>query len=599
MYTAMKRYFNYIYGILGIAGVVITSSCNHILDVKPLNQITSASIWQDSSLMEATINDIYRGMGLGEFNSTSGLSVVGDEAMWTNGATAIIQSTITSSNLDILGGSRFNYLVWATLYANIRQCNIFLQESANSPLVNAPSVQRMRGEAYFLRAYYYQNLMEVCGGVPLITKVYGLNDSTSIARNSFEETVNFIVNNADSAAALLPLVYPDAGLGRATKGAALTLKSRVLLLAASDLYNINPSHMPETGYMSASASERQARWTAARDAAQAVIDLGIYKLYDADPAPGDSVAQNYANIFLTQTNSEIIFNRLVSVDNSAPAVGTWFNPNGYHGYGENSPIQQMVDAYEMRDGTKFSWNNPLEAAHPYENRDPRFYATIFYDGAHWKKRYPDGQVYDPVGIIQAFTKLILPDGSSLPGIDTRQGPIENWNGSYPNYYLRKFLDINNDHLSVNQQIPWPYFRYAEVLLNYAEACIELGQDQEARGALNQIRKRVDMPAFPASLTGNDLMTACRDERHVELAFEDKRFFDIRRWMIAPQVMNEDAKGIEITVHGTDRADRSTYHDYSYKVIDVQKRHWDDKMYFLPIPFAETQRNLLLVQNPGY
>lgn len=595
----MKKYFNYIYSILGITSIIVVSSCNRILDVEPLNQVTSVAIWQDSSLMEATINDIYRGMGFGEFNSTSGLSVLGDEAMWTNGATAIIQSTITSDNMDILGGSRFNYLVWSTLYSNIRQCNIFLQESAASPLANTPSVQRMRGEAYFLRAYYYHNLMKCRGGVPIVTKVYGLNDSTAVARNTFEETIDFIVKNADSAAALLPVVYPDADLGRATKGAALALKSRVLLFAASDLYNVNLSQMPETGYLNVSSSDRQARWTAARDAAKAVMDMGVYQLYAADPGPGDSVAENYANIFLTKTNPEIILNRFASVDNGAPSVGQWFNPNGYHGYGENSPLQQMVDAYEMRDGTKFSWTNPEEAAHPYENRDPRFYATIFYDGAHWKKRYPDGQVYDPVGIIQSFTRLILPDGSTLPGIDTRQGPIENWNGSYPNYYLRKFLDINNDHLAIHQEIPWPYFRYAEILLNYAEACIALGQEQNARDALNQLRRRVGMPEFTSALTGTALRDECRNERRIELAFEDKRFFDIRRWMIAPQVMNEDAKGIEITVKGTNRADRTTYHDYSYKVIDVQKRHWDDKMYFLPIPFDETQRNPLLVQNPGY
>lgn len=595
----MKKYLIYIYGTLGIAILIFSSGCKGLLDVKPLNQITSASIWQDSSLMQANINDIYRGMGFGEFNSTSGLSVLGDEAMWTNGATPIIQSTITSSNLDILGGTRFNFLVWGTLYSYIRQCNIFLESSITSPLAGKPVIDRMRGEAYFLRAYYYQNLMKVFGGVPLISKVYGLGDSTAIARNTFEETVNFIVKDADSAAMLLPVSYADADLGRATKGAALALKSRVLLFAASDLYNNNPAHMPETGYMNASSADRQARWQAARDAAKAVIDMGTYQLYAANPGPNDSTAENYANIFLTKTNSEIILNRFASVDNGAPKVGTWFNPNGYHGWGENSPIQQMVDAYEMRDGTKFSWDNPVEAAHPYENRDPRFYATVFYDGAHWKKRYEDGQHYDPVGIIQTFKTLILPDGSTLPGIDTRSGPIENWNGSYPNYYLRKFLDINNDHLAIQQEIPWPYFRYAEILLNYAEACIELNQDEDARGALNQIRRRAGMPEYTAALTGIQLMEECRNERRIELAFEDFRFFDIRRWMIAPQVMNENAKGIEITVKGTDRADRSTYHDYVYKVIDVQKRHWDNKMYFLPILFDETQRNPLLVQNPGY
>jgi hypothetical protein len=588
----MKRFF-----ILIAATAII--SCNKLLDIKPSNQITSPAVWNDISLMEAYINNIYTFLGYGEFNSTSGLSVLGDEAMWTNGATAIVQSTITSSNLDILGGSRFSYLLWGTLYSGIRQCNDFLANANNSSVEDVDKLNQLKGEAHFLRGYFYHNLMRVNGGVPLITKVYGLEDSTTIARSSFEETINFIVQDADSAALLLPLSYSADDVGRATKGAALALKSRVLLYAASDLYALNPGQMPETGYTGSASTDRQARWIAARDAAKAVMNLNIYSLYKADPAPGDSAAENYANLFLTKTNEEIIFNRFTSINNKAPNVGLWFNPNGYHGYGENSPIQQMVDAYEMKDGTKFSWNDSEEAAHPYENRDPRFYATIFYDGARWKQRSSDGQVYDPVGIIQAFKTLTLPNGDTLPGIDTRNGPIENWNGSYPNYYLRKFVDPNNDPQSVAQEIPWPFFRYAEILLNYAEACIELGQEQEARDVLNQIRRRAGMPEFTSSVTGTELKEEYRNERRVELAFEEHRFFDVRRWMIAPQVMNENAKGIEISVKGTDRADRSTYYDYKYKVIDIQNRKWDDKMYFLPIQFDEIKRNPLLKQNPGY
>ena len=187
----------------------------------------------------------------------------------------------------------------------------------------------------------------------------------------------------------------------------------------------------------------------------------------------------------------------------------------------------------------------------------------------------------------------------MSGIDTRQGPIQSWNGSYSNYYLKKFVDPNNNLLSVVQEIPWPFFRYAEILLNYAEASIELGKETEARDALKKIRIRAGMPEIQSSLTGDALLDEYRNERRIEMGFEEQRFFDIRRWMIAPIVMNQDAFGIEISVKGNSRAERSTFHDYEYKVINIQKRHWDDKMYFLPIPFAETQRNPLLKQNPGY
>jgi len=593
----MKKYQTVFYTTTLFLIIIITG-CSKKLDITPLDQITSAAVWQDVSLMQAYVNDVYRGLGYGEFNSTSGMSVLSDESIWTNGAKPIVQSTITPSNLDIIGGSRFSYLVWGTLYSYIRRCNMFLENTRNSSVADTQQLNRLKGEVHFLRSYFYQNLMRVNGGVPIITKVYGLEDSASIARNTFAETIQFIVNDADSAAALLPLSYTGADVGRATKGAALALKSRVLLYAASDLYNVNPSGKAEFGYTDGGAGQA-ARWQAARDAAKAVMDMGIYELYGADPAPGDSTAKNYSDLFLSKTNQEIIFNRFTSVDNSAPNVALWFSPNGYDGYGENSPIQQMVDAYRMKDGSKFSWDNPEEAAHPYENRDPRFYASIFYDGAHWRERWDDGKPFDPVGIIQAFKTLTLPDGSVLAGIDTRNGPIESWNGSYSNYYLRKFVDPTNNLLSASQEIPWPFFRYAEILLNYAEASIELGLEDDARSALNQIRRRAGMPEFEASLTGAALKEEYRNERRIEMAFEEQRFFDIRRWMIAPEVMNEDAKGIEISVKGTDRADRSTYHDYQYKVIDIQPRHWDDKMYFIPIPFDEMKRNPSLIQAPLY
>lgn len=582
--------------IIGISIWFLFDACNKPLDLVPLDQITSASLWKSPSLMVAYVNNLYLGLQSGEFTATSGLSDLSDESMWTNGAKAITQSTITSSNLDVFGGSRFYYLEWGYLYKYIQKCNVFLVNTAKWSGSDADLVSRLRGEAFFLRAYFYQNLMRCYGGVPLVTKAYTLSDSFDVARASFAETINFIVKDADSAASLLPLSNSTDNIGRATKGAALALKSRVLLYAASDLYNLNPSGMPETGYVGATAADRQVRWDSAQAAAKAVMDLGVYHLYNKYP---DSAAQNYEELFLDYPNSEEIFARYTSVNAGATNVGEWFSPNGYDGYGENSPLEQMVESYEMRDGTKFSWSNPGDAANPYQNRDPRFYASIFYDGAHWRPRPSDAASFDPLGIVQAYKTLTLPDGSTVSGLDTRGGPVENWNGSYPNYYLRKFLDPNNDFLSINQEIPWPFMRYAEILLNYAEASIELGQFQNARDALNQIRERAGMPDFTPAVTGDSLMAEYRNERKVEMGFEEQRFFDVRRWMIAPQVMNQDAEGIEISVKGANRYDRSTFHDYQYKVIDVAKRHWDDKMYFLPITLDEINRNSKLVQNPGY
>lgn len=586
--------------------LLLIFSCQDVLDVDPVDQITDKAVWEDAGLMEAYVNNMYLALGLGEFHSTSGISDATDEAMWVNGMDIVVQSNITPDNRDVFDGSRFDYLNWSDLYSNIRKANVFLNNTIEDSLVQTSSfdeqemerIKRLRGESYFLRAYFYHNLLRVYGGSPIVNKVYGIDDEDSdykVERNSFGETVDFIKKDVDSATTLLPIEHSDENLGRVTKGAAMALKSRVLVHSASDLYNKNPSGSAYTGHVDINDQDKQ--WKEAKEAAKEVIDLNAYELYNKIQ---DSAAANYSNLFLdVQDNPEIIFARYTSTDAGAPNVGQWFSPNGYHGWSEGSPVQQMVDAYRMIDGSKFSWDKSEHATNPYENRDPRFYASVFYDGAPWRERYSDGREFDKDGIVQTFVKLTLPDGSNVPGIDTRDGPIEDWNGSYTHYNLRKFLDPDNDHREIEQEVPWIYMRYGEVLLNYAEASIELGDYEDARQALNEIRKRAGMPKFSSSLSGDELKKEYRNERRVELAFEQSRFYDIRRWMIAPDVMNEDAKGIEISAHGEARNDRSTYYDYQYKIITTQERIWDDKMYFLPIPQDEMDRNDKLEQNPGY
>ncbi len=145
-------------------------------------------------------------------------------------------------------------------------------------------------------------------------------------------------------------------------------------------------------------------------------------------------------------------------------------------------------------------------------------------------------------------------------------------------------------------MPWIFFRYAEVLLNYAEASIELNEVGDALTALNQIRRRAGMPDLVA---GPDLRDEYRNERRVEMAFEEQRFFDARRWMIAPQVLNKDALGINIFANGTSATNRSTWTNYRYETHSIQHRAWDNKMYFMPISLDELHRNPLLGQNPGF
>lgn len=572
------------------------TACNDILDVTPKDQLPEEAVFADANLAEAFLNDIYRGMGHGAYEIM--LASMSDETHFIHGygTDKVVQSLITSSDRGAIDDGRFDHFDWGNGYSRIRQANVFLRQIADATFDLAKK-DRMTGEAHFLRGYFYHNLLRMYGGVPLITQVYGLNEDYEVPRNSFQETVDFIIADADRAAELLPLSHSGANVGRATRGAALALKARVLLYAASDLYHLNPSGQAENGYTS--PQDRTAFWRAAKNAAQAVMDLGLYGLFRPSAASAQEATQNYADLFLQKTSQEAIMSRFfLTQRGDGYHPGLHNGPNGYHTWGGNTPIQNLIDDYRMADGSKFDWANPTHAAAPYANRDPRFYGSILYDGAPWRERPDDVKELDPHGMIQTFRELKLPDGSVVGGLDTRDGPVEDWNGGYSGYYIRKLIDPSLNAQFIRQEVPWIFFRYAEMLLNYAEASIELGELGDALTALNQIRRRAGMPDIPA-LGQAALRDEYRNERRIEMAFEEQRFFDVRRWRIAPDVLDRDAGGINIFLEGDNRIDRNTWKNYRYETRIIQNRAWSDRMYFMPISREELNRNSLLKQNPGY
>jgi len=583
--------------------ILLVVGCNDdFLEVAPLDRFSDAAVWEDPALITAFVDNIYMGQHHGF--QTEMLSSLCDESMdvWWWETQPVLKSEINSSYLGVLSpwhwtGDFYN-LSWESLYKNIRACNLFFENIEKSGL-EGDDIEILKGEVYFLRGYFYSWLMSFYGGVELIDKAYSPTDDFMVPRSSFEETVNFIVADCDAAAELLPASGDKA---RATKGAALTLKSKVLLYAASDLFNSEGSWT--SGYsnpelISYVGGDRTARWQAAKAAAKAVIDLGVYSLYGGtNPGSAEQATQNYINIFLNNGNEEDIFLSFFDHANNSgnwdnPNVGLFNGPNGWETWGGNTPIGQMVDDYEMADGSKFDWSNPSQAAAPYQNRDPRFYANVLYDGAYWKPRPESTASFDPTGTVQTGS-FVQADGSSIPGLDTRQGPVQDWNGTYTGYYLRKFIDPAVDHTPTNmQKYPWRQMRYAEVILNYAEACLELGEETEAKTYINMIRERAGMPDVPAGESGDALMERYRNERRIELCYEQHRYFDIRRWMIAPEVITP-AEGVKIVYpYGSSTP--------TYTVLsDVQDRGWNDnKSYFLPILLDELNRNNQLIQNPGY
>jgi hypothetical protein len=583
--------------------LLFAGSCNtDFLNPPPEDRFGDAAVWQDPSLAEAFLNEIYRGLNHGIRELMLGSLTDESHFIHNYGSDQVVLSNLTSGDLGSFDRGDFDEFNWNQLYRRIRQVNLFLENIDKVPFDDDGSWKnRMLGEVHFLNAYFYHNLVRLYGGVPLVKRTFKLEDDFLVPRSSLEESIQYIVDEADLAASLLPLDYtasPD-DIGRATKGAAMALKSRILLYAASDLYNRDQWTYDWTGgtftsddelnlisYASASA----AKWQAAKAAAEAVINLGIYSLQDTD-----NPVKDYTDLFLMRDSKEAIFSRFFIKsrgweDNALPGLAN--GPNGYHNWGGNTPIQELVDDYEMTDGSKFDWNNATEAAAPYENRDPRFAASILYDQAPWRTRPSDSKEIDPDGkiIIRAVETA---SNVWKPGLDTRDGPIEDWNGGYSGYYLRKFIDpaVVHEYAAAggNQEAPWHFFRYGEILLNYAEACIELGLEDEAKLKINMLRERAGMPDITD--VGQNLINRYQNERRIELAFEQHRYFDVRRWMIAPAVLDRDANGIVI------EDPLSGPVEYSRNVI--QQRAWHDQMYLLPITLDEINRNKNLVQNPLY
>ncbi|HJZ38759.1 MAG TPA: RagB/SusD family nutrient uptake outer membrane protein [Bacteroidales bacterium] len=609
----------YIWIFLSI--LAFSYSCQNaeeFLDKKPLGEYSEVDVWNDLALAETFVNGIYKN-ALGWPFAIERLSDYSDESHFTPdwGVTNFNKSLMTQD--DWQGWSwgwatpHTLHLRWDPLYLNVRRTNIFFSKINENTFDDENWKNRLIGEVYFLRGYTYHMLTSMFGGVPIITKAYTLTDNFEVPRNTYEECINYIVGQLDSAAMYLPESSGD--LGRATKGAALALKARVLLYAASDLHHQMNTYAP--GYANPeligfTGGSQQARWQAAKDAAQAVMDLGIYDLYKKSPAPGDSIAQNFVDYFTTkgETDEDILLQCFSTKTTSEgwahynPAL--YCGPNGYHNWGNNTPLGDLVDDYEMRDGSKFDWSNPVHKANPYANRDQRLYATILYEGVQWRTRPSDGLLLDPYSKIQVGA-VYNTDGVTMlkAGLDTRKGPIEDWNGGKTGYYVRKFVDPTFDPQYVAQEVPFRHIRYAEVLLNYAEACIELGEEGPARDAINQIRARAGQPAITES--GAALRERYRQERRIELVYEDQRFWDVRRWLIGPaayhptSVVSVMYKVDAASVASYRQPDGSSWGDPVFEKIDFagDERAWDDKCYFFAIYRDEMGKNPALIQNPGF
>ena len=546
-----------IYIILGLATVISGLSCKRVLDIQPTNSFSTNAVWTSPALVQVFVNEIYAEAVLGFKDAGFAWGSQTDELFsnfnWCN-ENQYVQGQATPDNqtstFPLNYSSTINF--WPTLYSTIQKTNTYFQNiSLLDTVGNGAQITSMTAQVHFLRALCYFELLKRFGGVPLITKVYTTNDVTfNETRASWDSTEAFILTDIAAALTGLPATVSSAQAGTATVGAALALKSRLLLYAASPEFN---------------TSNDISLWQNAADAALAVINLNQYALY--------GTSTTYGSIFTDFFNSEVIFARVYGdvYEDRYNTVYRDLSPNGYNGYSAYNVLEQMVEAFQMNDGTAFSWSNSTEAANPYQNRDPRFYADILSNGASFQGR---------------------PAQFWLGGLDSKLSSLSPWNASKTGYTILKMVDSTyNFNIQPYSPAQWIVFRLAEIYLNYAEAEAELGQTGTALTYLNLIRARAGMPNV-TSAGGADLIAKIQQERRIELCFEGHRFFDLRRWGMA-ETGNGDALGIIIT---PTNASNTTF---SYQVDTVQTRVWEPSFYYYPIPRSEIEANPNLTQNPNY
>lgn len=471
--------------------------------------------------------------------------------------------------------------VWSNYYTAIRDANNFIVYINRVPLKEKlpngkPAKPAYRSEARFLRARLYFELVKRYGGVPLLgDAILQISDNVQLPRNTFAECISYIVSECDNIKDSLrtQAMINNNEYGRVTKEAAMALKARVLLYAASPLFNGgNISSSPLTGYTSADPN----RWKLAADAAKDIVNLNVF-----------SLMPSFTSQFVTQAapvgnNTEKIFWKQ---DGTGTSVEINNGPVGYvsaGGRGITSPTQNLVDAFPTADGKKIDEaGSGYDPNKPYENRDPRLTATIFYNGALWLNR----------------------------GVETFEGGLDKPGGTVQQtktgYYMRKFM---GQFESVNSNPPvyssvvhdWVYFRYAEVLLNFAEATNEFsGPTPEVYNVLYQIRQRAGIApgadshyGISQSLNQADMRKFIHNERRIELAFEEHRFWDIRRWKIASEAYGLPLYGLNIQ--------KSSGGQIFYNQITVLTPVFrEPQMYLYPIPYSEVIKNPKMEQNPGW
>ena len=553
--TKMKNRLLYLIYSISIISTISFTACKDFLEQAPNLNMDEEKVFGSYDNAYKFQADIYTNLKkgfsvLGSFQGAP-IACATDEAEGSAG-------WHTSNNLNVGAYDGIDNVI-SNDYAGIRKANLFISKINTIPFPSVEVKNQMAGEVYFLRAFYFHDIIKRYGGMPIMTDLFLYpSDNLNAPRASYKDCVDNILADLNTAIPLLSAVIEDKSIGRVTKGAALALKSRVLLYAASPLWNKEFTNSD--------------KWKLAADAAMDVINLvsdgsPVYSLYNTGAGATDYEQQFFIR---PPENKEVIF---------------WFNdtPKKYgddeiviwapagdgflNGAGAVLPTQNFVDMFEMANGKTINEaGSGYDPLNPYVGRDPRFYKTVIFNGSTWQ------------GIsIETFI-----GGKHRPKItDCKTG-----------YYVRKYLpETVKPSTSTASFHNWQYIRLAEVYLNYAEAINEAEGPDKAYFYINSIRKRSNMPELPAALTQDQMREDIKRERAIELSFEESRWWDVRRWMDGEKYFKGPFYGMDIT--------KNSDGTFTYNKTLFETRIYSSKMNLYPIPISDLNKNSLYVQNPGW
>ena len=552
--------FNKIAILLLSAGLLTTTSCD-FMDCDESDNYTLQEIQGSYNRVKQFVTSIY-GYLPSDFCNTHGamLDATTDDAIHVYESSAIQRIVNGTWSANYTVDDKFAYY-----YNAIHDANYYLTtlsgltfdtwENGDDYQDWMQNYDNYQYQVRFLRAYFYFELVRRYQNVPLITKPLSQTETNQIEPSSAQEVLKFIINECTEIAPKLPIKstsIAQAENGRATRAMAMALKSRAALYAASPLYSTNGDN---------------AKWTEAAKASHDIIasagELGLG-------------LDTYANLFKSKNynSKEVILCRPTGTSKTFEQANYPMGVTG--GNTTTCPTENLASAFEMKDGRAFNWNDPTMKANQYKDRDPRFYLTIVHNGMLWPAK-----------------KAVDISEGGANGL-----PLTN--ATTTGYYLRKYVDnsisFEAGSTTAATHHNWILFRYAEVLLNYAEAMIHVNGNcdykdatytMSAREALNAVRKRAGIPEV-AACSQDEFLTRVKHERRVEMAFEGQRFWDLRRWKNLDETKNIYAV-------------RITHHDgvLSYEKTLLSERSVSNKLYFYPIANVELFKNKKLVQNSGW